>query len=124
MNNYTQHVKRSENKTYTSPRKRANTEHLMRLLHGGMGLVTESAELLDTLKRHIFYGVDIDIVNIKEELGDIEWYSAIIRDELKVSQETIQELNILKLAKRYNNEFSEHNAVNRNLDIEREVLEK
>ena len=39
------------------------------LLHGAMGLCTESGEIMDALKRHIFYGSPLDILNIKEEIG-------------------------------------------------------
>lgn len=46
-------------------------------LHAGYGLVTEIGEIADIFKRHIFYGKDIDIVNLKEEIGDAMWYLAI-----------------------------------------------
>lgn len=47
------------------------------LLHCATGLVTESAELVDAIKKHVFYGKPLDVVNIKEEIGDILWYIAI-----------------------------------------------
>lgn len=47
------------------------------LLHCATGLVTESAELVDCIKKHVFYGKPLDVVNIKEEIGDILWYIAI-----------------------------------------------
>lgn len=47
------------------------------LLHCATGLVTESAELVDAIKKHVFYGKPLDVVNIKEELGDLLWYVAI-----------------------------------------------
>lgn len=47
------------------------------LLHCATGLVTESAELVDAIKKHVFYGKPLDVVNIKEELGDLLWYIAI-----------------------------------------------
>jgi len=47
------------------------------LLHCAAGLRTESGELIDVIKKHIFYGQSLDIVNMKEELGDIMWYIAI-----------------------------------------------
>lgn len=46
-------------------------------LHCTMGLVTEFGEFVDPLKRHIFYGKELDVVNLKEELGDMMWYLAI-----------------------------------------------
>lgn len=47
------------------------------LLHCATGLVTESAELVDAVKKNVFYGKPLDVVNIKEEIGDILWYIAI-----------------------------------------------
>lgn len=46
-----------------------------KLAHGVTGLITEHGELLDCFKRHIFYGEDLDTANVKEELGDLYWYS-------------------------------------------------
>lgn len=46
-------------------------------LHCVSGLITEFGEFVDPLKRHIFYGKELDIVNLKEELGDMMWYLAI-----------------------------------------------
>jgi NTP pyrophosphatase (non-canonical NTP hydrolase) len=48
------------------------------LLHCVMGLSTEANELLDALKKSIFYGRELDVRNLKEEMGDIEYYMAII----------------------------------------------
>ena len=56
-------------------------EHLM-LLHAAIGLVTESAELLDAYKKHMFYGSKLDMVNVKEEIGDCFWYVALAYETL------------------------------------------
>lgn len=95
-----------------------------RLLHGAMGLATEAGELMDQLKKNIFYGKELDLVNIEEELGDLEWYMAIIRDVLGVTQAQVQEKNIAKLRKRYPEKFTSEAALNRDLDAERAVLEE
>jgi hypothetical protein len=44
--------------------------------HMQMGIYTESAELIDVLKKQLAYGKDIDWVNVKEEIGDAFWYLA------------------------------------------------
>lgn len=49
--------------------------------HGIIGMMTEAGELLDQMKKHWFYGRELDVVNIKEELGDILWYAAIFSHE-------------------------------------------
>lgn len=45
--------------------------------HAAYGLVTESGELIDNYKRHIFYGKELDLTNLKEEIGDLLWYVAV-----------------------------------------------
>ena len=52
----------------------------IRLLHGAIGLSTESGELLDQVKKNVFYGKPLDKVNILEECGDVLWYVCLILD--------------------------------------------
>lgn len=96
----------------------------IRVLHAAMGLCTESAEVMDALKKTIFYGKPLDVVNVKEELGDVFWYLAIACDELGVSFEDIQRRNIEKLKARYPEKFTPEKALNRDLETERKILEK
>lgn len=95
----------------------------LRLLHAAMGLHTESGEFMDMLKKHILYGKDIDEVNLAEEIGDMFWYAALACDALHVSFEDIMQKNIEKLRARYPNKFTEHDALNRDLNRERSILE-
>jgi NTP pyrophosphatase (non-canonical NTP hydrolase) len=95
-----------------------------RLLHAGIGLATESGEFLDAIKKHVFYGKELDRVNLQEELGDLFWYMAIACDELGAEFEPIMARNIEKLKARYGEKFSEERAENRDLDKEREILER
>lgn len=94
-----------------------------RLLHGAIGIATESGELLDALKRHLMYGKDLDRVNMGEEIGDLCWYMAIVLDELGLSFEDVMQKNIAKLSKRYPEKFTEHQALHRDLVEERKTLE-
>lgn len=96
----------------------------LRLLHAAMGMCTETGEFMDMLKKHILYGKAIDKVNLKEELGDLEWYVALAIDELKTTFGYIFETNIEKLRARYPNKFTEKDALNRDLDKERKILER
>jgi len=102
---------------------RMSSDEVVRLLHAALGLCTESGELVDALKKHIFYGKELDKVNLVEELGDIFWYAAVVADVLGVEFEEIWEKNINKLRKRYGEKFSSDSAINRNLDAERKELE-
>lgn len=94
------------------------------MLHGAIGIVTEAGELLDAMKKSIYYCKALDRTNLIEELGDLEYYMAVLRIELGVSQEEIQERNIAKLRARYPEKFTSEHAINRDLDKEREVLEQ
>ncbi len=121
---YKELVLKTESKDFNSISSRLKDKRALRLLHGSCGIATEAGELLDAMKKHIFYGKEIDTVNIVEEIGDLMWYSAIILDELGVEFEQVMEKNINKLQARYGEKFSESRANTRNLDTERDILEK
>ena len=103
--------------------QRLSEDGTKRLLHAGIGLSTEAGEFLDALKKHIFYGKDLDRVNLAEELGDMFWYMAIVADELGIEFESVMEKNIAKLKARYGEKFSETRAENRDLNTERKILD-
>ncbi len=46
------------------------------ITHMKLGLITEIGELADVYKRFIAYGKEIDLVNVKEEVGDLLWYNS------------------------------------------------
>jgi NTP pyrophosphatase (non-canonical NTP hydrolase) len=94
------------------------------LLHAAIGMVTESGEFMDMLKKHLFYGKPLDEVNLNEELGDQIWYIAIALNALGSSFEEVMARNIEKLQARYPDKFTERSALVRNLGKEREILEK
>jgi NTP pyrophosphatase (non-canonical NTP hydrolase) len=93
------------------------------LLHGGMGVATEAGELLDVLKKHHAYGRDLDPANLREEIGDILWYTALLARSLGTNLDSIAAVNVAKLRKRYPERYTHHNALNRDLTAERAVLE-
>lgn len=94
------------------------------ILHAGLGIATESGELLDAIKRYAFYGNELDIYNLKEELGDLCWYMSLMLAELDLEWEEVWEANIEKLKIRYPEGFTEEKALNRNLEEERKSLEQ
>lgn len=105
----------------------------IRLLHALIGLQTELGEILDTVKKHIYYGKEIDeeaIINLAEEAGDLNWYMAILMDEIsiltqgKFTPENIPSKNIDKLKIRYPDKFSNENALNRNIMKELKQIEE
>tara|TARA_Y100000991_G_scaffold214840_1_gene203559 strand:+ start:1164 stop:1544 length:381 start_codon:yes stop_codon:yes gene_type:complete len=121
---YINQAKQTESKNFDEVNQRVSNEKMLRILHAGMGVSTEAGELLDALKKHIYYGKKLDEVNIFEEVGDIFWYLAILADELGFSFEKAMDRNIEKLKTRYGHKFSEHAALLRNLEQERQTLQK
>jgi hypothetical protein len=79
---------------------------------------------MDILKKHVFYGSEIDWKHVREELGDSQWYQALLIDVSDTSFEEVQKLNIDKLRVRYPDKFDPEQALNRNLEAERKVLGK
>ena len=102
----------------------ASEDKVIDLQHAAMGLVTESAEFMDALKKSIFYGKQLDVVNLKEEIGDLLWYSALALRALDSDFESVMSRNIEKLKARYPQKFTEENAISRDLETERKILEK
>ena len=95
-----------------------------RILHATIGVNTEAGEMIDAVKKSMFYGKELDTVNILEEAGDILWYLAILFDELGTTFEAEQDRVINKLKVRFPEKFTETLAEVRDLKSEREVLEK
>lgn len=117
-------VKKTESKDFEIIASRLDDRRALRLLHSAMGLSTEANEILDHLKKVIFYGKIFDAINTIEELGDLLWYIALACDELGISIETVMQKNINKLEARYkNHNFNEKNALYKDLNVERSILE-
>lgn len=119
---YIKNAIKTESIDFPAMDQRLSNDGTKRLLHAGIGLSTEAGEFLDALKKHIFYGKDLDRVNLAEELGDLFWYMAIVADELGFEFESVMEKNIAKLKARYGEKFSEEKAESRDLKTEREIL--
>ena len=65
---------------YTEKCKRTWNSGDANIEHCAYGLVTESGEIMDMLKKHKFYGRDFNMVNLKEEIGDLLYYVHILCD--------------------------------------------
>jgi NTP pyrophosphatase (non-canonical NTP hydrolase) len=92
-------------------------------LHAIVGIASEAGEMLDALKKHIFYNQQMDSINLAEELGDLMWYMALLCRRYGWTFEEIQKRNIAKLKARYPEKFTEEKSLNRDLDAERKALE-
>lgn len=120
---YIQEVLKTESSDLSKVRERLADDKLLRLLHATQGMATEAGEMVDALKKYMFYGKTLDEVNLIEELGDSLWYTAVAIDVLSTTFEEVMQINIAKLRKRYGDKFTTERAIVRDLYAEREILE-
>lgn len=73
------------------------------LIHMIMGASGETGELLDAIKKHVIYKQELDLNNVIEELGDIEFYLEGLRAALGITRAQTLSSNINKLLQRYPN---------------------
>lgn len=69
----------------------------MMLLHAVMGIAGEAGELVDAIKKHVFFGKELDKENVIEELGDILFYLEAMAQLLNVSKTQLMGHNVDKL---------------------------
>jgi len=81
------------------------------LIHMAMLITGEAGELCDAIKKHTIYQRPLDMENVIEELGDLEWTLERIRQILCIRREETLDSNIEKLTVRYPNlEYSNESA--------------
>lgn len=103
-----------------------------RILHAILGYFTESGEMLEFLDKALDDPAIIpDYINLREEIGDVDWYKAVLFDAIQqavpninFNEEQIREMIIQKLKARYGDKFTEEAAENRDLSTERGILEE
>ena len=71
------------------------------LWHMASALMGEAGELFDAVKKCAVYGKDLDVDNVVEELGDIEFYLEGLRQQLRIDRTRTLDANIAKLRRRY-----------------------
>lgn len=94
------------------------------VMHCLVGMQTELGELADPFKKGIFYGREVDLVNVSEEIADTLWYVVNLCRLTGIDLEKALDNNIAKLKVRFPEKFTAENAIHRNLDAERKELEK
>lgn len=95
---------------------------MVRPVHAAMGMETEVGELMDQLKKHIFYNKPLDEQNLREEVGDLLWYVALMCDCFNWKIEDVMAAVIRKLRTRYPNKFTEYDAQHRDTVKEMEAF--
>lgn len=77
------------------------TPEQLNVIHMLMGICGEAGELLDAIKKHVMYNKPLDLENVVEELGDIEFYMEGMRQALGIDRQDTLDYNKKKLLKRY-----------------------
>jgi len=88
------------------------------MFHGIMGVITESGELMDLVKKHLIYGRKFDKKKVADEAGDCLFYLMMIIDQCGLTIGDIIDLNVAKLKARYPDGFTKDKANNRDLEAE------
>jgi len=86
------------------------TSHKMHLLHMASKLCSEAGELMDAIGKNSFYNKDLDMANVIEELGDMEFYMHGIRKDLGIIRADTLYHNMNKLDRRYSEGYSDKAA--------------
>lgn len=71
------------------------------LWHMATGICTEAGELLSTVKSAVMYRRPLDIPNLVEEIGDLEFYIQGLLDIIDSNRDECLAANMHKLAIRY-----------------------
>ena len=83
-------------------------------MHAAVGVAGEAGELLDAVKKGWAYGKNIDMNNVVEELGDLEFYLEALRQTLGIDRNMTLQRNQQKLAVRYHSGvYSDQHAIER-----------
>jgi len=78
-----------------------------------LGIAGEAGEIVDTIKKIVYHGHELDIEELTKELGDLNWYIQHLMKHYGISNNRVRLENIVKLNKRYVNGFSEEASRNR-----------
>lgn len=83
------------------------------LNHYAIGIASEAGELLDAVKRFVIYNKPLDLRNVIEELGDIEFFAEALRQKLNLTRGEVINENVRKLSKRYPDVYTDDLAAQR-----------
>ena len=93
------------------------------MIHSCMGIAGESGEIVDYVKKGVFYGRNVDPMKLMEELGDLAWYMNLMMNHLGYSWGMLFDMNIKKLSTRYPDlKFDADRAINRDDDAEQAAI--
>lgn len=81
-----------------------------RLLNLTLGLAGEVGEFVDHVKKVLYHGHELKKDDLREELGDVQWYLSMLADEIQLALSEVARANIAKLSRRYPTGFSEQGS--------------
>lgn len=87
-------------------------------------LLIASGNILDVCKKSIYYNKDRDKINVRDLLCQVSSSLLLLADWLGINISDIATANIQKLKNRFPEKYSDYKASNRNLESERETLDK
>lgn len=91
----------------------AHAQHID-LIHASFGLAGEVGELIDPIKKAMFYGKPLDVENVKEEAADALWYiGGPLCRALGITLEDLARHVTTKLQKRYPEKYTDEAAIDR-----------
>ena len=93
-----------------------------RLNHAVLGMVGEVGELASAVEKWIYYGRDLDKVNVAEELCDLLWRFAQACSAMGFDPEALMECNIAKLKIRYPHCYNSEACAMRDREAEMKPL--
>jgi NTP pyrophosphatase (non-canonical NTP hydrolase) len=94
----------------------------IRMNHAIIGMMGELGELAQALEKWIYYGRELDRLNVIEELGDVLWYHALLCSAVETKLSDVMRANIRKLQIRYPDRYNDDSARVRDLEAERQSL--
>lgn len=94
-------------------KKYPSEEYRLALLDYTLGLAGETGEVVEIVKKGVFHGHDMDMLDIAEELGDVLFYVAAICTTIGYSLGDVASLNVAKLKQRYPKGFTTEDSIKR-----------
>lgn len=92
--------------------KEMGSEQLNKI-HMVLGIAGEAGEIVDAIKKENVYGKPLDRVNVVEELGDLEFYIAGLRQMYGIRRDEVLANNVAKLMVRYPTGYTDEAAIAR-----------
>lgn len=84
-----------------------------RFLIGALGTAGEAGEIVETIKKSIFHGHELDTKKLAREIGDVMWYLANLATAIGFNLSEVAQMNVDKLRVRYPAGFSHEASKNR-----------